>query len=236
MAEDSGRTIYEWIFPVITAGGRKDFVSELRPLLSPLVDPSDLILDVCCGAGPFSFLIEEMGASVTGVDIAPYMIRAARDEASSRGSQAIFIESDVLNHDFGNDNYVMAVFLGNTIMDFAFTDFDRLTTNMHQSLKRGAYFVIHYIDGVMLFTDVLENPEGRLDEGTEEISYKLIWYDPGAGTWQISYRNENRDQEYRGVHTLYTKPMIKMMLKDRFVLRQSHQLSERSFLDIYQKE
>jgi len=235
MAEDSARKIYEWIFPVFTARGRKEFVADLRPLLSPLVEPADQVLDICCGAGPFSFLLEELGTSVTGIDSAPYMIKAARDEASRRKSQATFIESNVLNHDYENDYYDLVVFLGNTIMDFAFPDFDRLATAMYQTLKSGAYFVIHIIDGVMLFTDVLKDPDGRFDEGNEEISYQLEGYDPVAGTWQIRYHNENRDQEYRGVHYLYTRSMVKIMIKDRFELSLSHQLSDRSFLDIYQK-
>jgi len=89
-------TLYEWIVERFTAAGRAEFVEQLAPTFEQLVEPQARVLDLCCGAGPFSFLFEQLGAEVTGLDNAPFMIDLARQEAGRRGSSVEFVLADVL--------------------------------------------------------------------------------------------------------------------------------------------
>jgi len=45
-------------------------VDRIRNQLEQVIEPGMEVLDLCCGAGRFSFAMEEMGATVTGVDCA----------------------------------------------------------------------------------------------------------------------------------------------------------------------
>ena len=56
----------QWIAHKFTVQGRGDFVALLAPLFSPYVRPGARVLDLCCGAGPFSFYFEERGGNRHG--------------------------------------------------------------------------------------------------------------------------------------------------------------------------
>lgn len=49
-------------------------------------------LDVACGTGNFSFLLEEQGLRVVGVDRSPEMLKVARRKARQRGSRIRLME------------------------------------------------------------------------------------------------------------------------------------------------
>jgi SAM-dependent methyltransferase len=57
--------LYEWILQEFTLDRRAGFVNSLAPYLTALLHPGDRVLDLCCGAGPFSFFFEEQAARVT---------------------------------------------------------------------------------------------------------------------------------------------------------------------------
>jgi SAM-dependent methyltransferase len=58
------------------------------------VPPGKTLLDVACGAGQLAIVASHRGAKVTGVDIAPASIQAARARAAAEGLDARFDEGD----------------------------------------------------------------------------------------------------------------------------------------------
>ncbi len=58
------------------------------------VDPGAAWLDVACGSGQLALIAARRGAKVTGVDIAPNSIAAARGRAAAEGLDARFDEGD----------------------------------------------------------------------------------------------------------------------------------------------
>jgi ubiquinone/menaquinone biosynthesis C-methylase UbiE len=58
------------------------------------IRPGEVVLDVGCGYGDLAIEAGAAGASVTGVDIAPGMVAAARRAAGAAGSAARFAEGD----------------------------------------------------------------------------------------------------------------------------------------------
>jgi SAM-dependent methyltransferase len=71
-----------------------------QPVFVALADAGALtgrLLDVGCGTGEHALLAARRGAVVTGVDIAPRAIEAARAKAADRGLTAEFLVGDALH-------------------------------------------------------------------------------------------------------------------------------------------
>jgi SAM-dependent methyltransferase len=58
------------------------------------IAPGTSLLDVACGSGQLGLIAARRGARVTGIDIAPNSIAAARGRAASEGLKAAFDEGD----------------------------------------------------------------------------------------------------------------------------------------------
>lgn len=68
--------------------GAEQFVDRLN------LQPGMKFLDVACGTGNLAFPAARIGASVTGVDLAPNMVGKAREKAQSEGLEIQFDEGD----------------------------------------------------------------------------------------------------------------------------------------------
>ena len=68
--------------------GTVEFVNRLH------IEPGTTLLDVACGSGQLALIAARRGARVTGVDIAPNWILAARGRAAAEGLDARFDEGD----------------------------------------------------------------------------------------------------------------------------------------------
>jgi SAM-dependent methyltransferase len=71
-----------------TARGAEDFIKRLN------LQPGMKALDVACGTGNLALPAARLGALVTGVDIAPNLIKQARENAEREGLKIQFDEGD----------------------------------------------------------------------------------------------------------------------------------------------
>jgi SAM-dependent methyltransferase len=71
----------------------------LRPWLKGSKGKS--VLDVGCGVGRWSLRFAAQGWRVTGLDLSPFMIESARDNAAGAGHRCTFVSGDVREHRFG---------------------------------------------------------------------------------------------------------------------------------------
>ncbi len=96
--------------PGIHTGGKKA-TQQLLKLLA--VESGDRVLDVGCGPGiTAAMIVEETGASVTGIDISPQMVSKARDRAVKLGitDRVDFQVKDVLSLDFEESAFDVVLF------------------------------------------------------------------------------------------------------------------------------
>jgi SAM-dependent methyltransferase len=71
-----------------TAAGAAEFIKRLH------FQPGMTVLDVACGSGNLTLPAAREGATVTGVDIAPNLLKQARETAERQGLQIQFDEGD----------------------------------------------------------------------------------------------------------------------------------------------
>jgi SAM-dependent methyltransferase len=229
-------TLYKWILQEFTIEGRADLVNALGPHLAALVHPEDRVLDLCCGAGPFSFFLEERGAKVTAIDFAPYMIQRAHEAALRRRSTVDFIQADALTHDLGTERFELVVFLGNTVSDFSLNRFIQLGQKVSQALTRGGRFAIHYIDGLYQFIEEQYPREGVQQEEPERITRRLKEYQPETVAYIEVYTNEATNEVYEYTSYVYAPAYVRLAMAGMFNLKQTIDLSARSFLDVFVKK
>jgi len=73
------------------------------------------VLDVGCGAGRVAIALGRQGHRVTGIDIAPPVIAAARRNAIEQGVRVDFKLTDGLKLDFADDSFDLVVVFSQTI-------------------------------------------------------------------------------------------------------------------------
>jgi len=236
MTQDQPIAPFDWFANQFTYDSRKEFIEQISPLLRSLLKPGDNVLDLCCGAGPITFFLEEQGAQqVTGIDLVPSLITMARQEAIKRGSQVNFIQADVLTHPLGNDVYDLVVCFGNAILDFPHQSFPQFRDRVFHTLKSGGRFVIEYFDGLLRVAQMSE-PKEVIEQGLDsQILRRFIEYDPVMSAYKMEYRHLSSNETYVYTGYIYTRPLVQITLEASFELERSIQLSEWSFLDVYVK-
>jgi SAM-dependent methyltransferase len=235
MNQNNAIALYKWILQEFTVEGRADFVNSLGPYLATLIHPGDRVLDLCCGAGPFSFFLEEHGAKVTAIDFAPYMIQLAQEAARNRQSTVQFLQADVLTHDLGTEQFDLVVFLGNTISDFPLSSFIELGQKISRSLKQAGRFAIHYVDGLHQFIQESYPRQEVQQEKPERITRRFKTYLPEKAGYIEIYKNEETGETYEYTSYVYAPPLVRLALARLFELERGIRLSERSFLDVFLK-
>ncbi len=234
MTQDQPIAPFDWFANQFTLESREEFIAQVSRYLGSFIKVGDSALDLCCGAGPIAFFLENQGANVTGIDLAPSLIAMARQEAIKRGSRATFIQASVLAHSLGSDVYDLAVCFGNAILDFPHQSFPQFRDRLYQALKPGGRFVIEYRDG-LLRVAYMSEPKEVIEQGFDsQILRRFKEYDPVMGTLKMEYRHLLSNETYDYTGYIYTGPLIRIVLEERFELERSIQL-EKSFMDVYVK-
>lgn len=228
-------TVYEWLLDsTFTVSARLESLQSAKPYLSHIIHPDDEILDLCCGSGFVSFWFEELGANVTALDFAPYMIALAIQEAAERNSNVNFIEADIFIQDFGNDCYHL-ISCFDSIVDFPVSDFAKLSRKIASALKPGGRFVVKYVDTSYKYLQGYAVRQGSFQETPERVTYRIKEYIPDIGAIINTIKNETRQEEYDRKGYIYTPPMVQLAVNNSMKLEKHISLDMDQFLDIYIK-
>ncbi len=237
MAQNQSITLYRWILSRFVADGPRalEAVRVMGPELAPLIGPGDLVLDLCCGAGPWSFFFEEQGATVVALDHAQFMIERARQDAEHRGSRVEFVHADVLAHEFGEDRFDLAMLMGNTVADLAPRDLSSLLKKTHRALKADGTFAVQYIDGVAYFERERFPQEAVEQEEPVRITRRYEAYRPEEAAWVTTYTNESTGETCEYTSYTYPSGLLRAFMEPHFELTRSIRVGEASFLDVFTK-
>jgi len=140
------------------------------------------VLDVACGAGLFSFWLEQKGYEVVGVDINKTMIELALKTKEKHKFKSAFLLSDASDAKLER-KFDSAIIFGNTLYSLSPKTFVKIIKNIKKYLKENGYVLINYRSLVKL----LANKEWKdvyLD--SEKIaSFNLNYDDFQAGITKL---------------------------------------------------
>jgi cyclopropane fatty-acyl-phospholipid synthase-like methyltransferase len=226
---------FDWFANQFTSTRREEFIEKIYPSMKAYLKPGDRVVDLCCGAGPIAIFLEEQGAQVTSIDLAPGLIALARQEAVNRGVETTFIQASVLTYPLGKEIDDLAVCFGNAITDFPHQRFPQFRDRVFEALKPGGYFILEYIDGLQRVA-YLREPKEVVEKGVDSpIVRRFIEYDPSMSTYKMEYQHLSTGGTYECTEYIYVGPLLRLLLEVRFEFVQSIRL-ENSFMDVYLKQ
>jgi 2-polyprenyl-3-methyl-5-hydroxy-6-metoxy-1,4-benzoquinol methylase len=234
MTQDQPIAPFDWFADQFTSKRREEFIEKIYPYMKAYLKPGERAVDLCCGAGPIAVFLEEQGAQVTGIDLAPGLIALARQEAADRGAKADFIQANVLTYPLGEGVYDLAVCFGNAITDFPHQSFPQFRDRVFEALKAGGHLILEYIDGLTRVAYMSE-PKEVVEQGVDsKIVRRFIEYDPATSEYKLEYRRLSTNEIYKATEYVYVGPLIRLLMEVRFKFVQSIRL-DRSFMDVYLK-
>jgi SAM-dependent methyltransferase len=235
MTEDQSIAVFDWFANQFTCTRRDEFIENIYPHVKAYLKPGDRVVDLGCGAGSITIFLEEQGAQITGIDLAPGLIALAREEAIRRGAKADFIQANVLNYPLGEGIYDLAVCFGNPLTDFPHQKFPKFRDQIFNALKPGGHFVLEYIDGLKRVASMSE-PKEVVEQGVDsQIARRFKGYDPATGAYTMEFRKLSTNEIYECSEYVYIRPLVQLLMEVKFELVQSVQLGH-SFMDVYIKQ
>ena len=113
------------------------------------IQPTDHILDLCCGQGRHSLELASRGfRNVTGLDRSRYLIRLARKRARSRGLTVTFSEGDARHFRVVESSKDCVMVMGNSFGYFEREDDDIMVLEaIKKALKSRGKLVLDLVDG-----------------------------------------------------------------------------------------
>ena len=153
------------------------FVSKYGEDLLHLLDPKsgEKILDLGCGTGDLSLLIQKSGAAVMGVDSSPEMIEAAK----KKYSEVNFAIQNAENLNFKAE--FDAVF-SNAVLHWV-KDHPAMIKSVHRSLKKAGRFIAE-MGGKNNVGQLLHALKQVLEQhGYPEQANKKVWFFPALGEY-----------------------------------------------------
>jgi SAM-dependent methyltransferase len=115
------------------------------PFLTRVIQdtPNARILDLACGSGRHAVVLASQGYDVTGLDLSPQMIEAAKNHAKEKGVVVQFSIADMRQvTELVRGSFDLVVCLGNSLALLpALPDVQKTLTNVFQLLTEGGSFV-----------------------------------------------------------------------------------------------
>jgi SAM-dependent methyltransferase len=234
MTQDQPIAPFDWFANQFTSGRREEFIEKIYPHMKAYLKPGDRVVDLGCGAGSITIFLEEQGAQITGIDLAPGLIALAREEAVKRRAKVDFIQASVLNYPLGEGIYDLAVCFGNPLTDFPHQCFPRFRDRVFDALKPGGHFILEYIDGLKRVASMSE-PKEVIEQGVDSLIVRCFkGYDPATSAYTMEYRRVSTNEVYECTEYVYVAPLIRLLMELRFEFVQSIRL-DHSFMDVYTK-
>lgn len=136
-----------FVFPEARLDAAANEVEELLSLLAicnaPPIVEGTRVLDVPCGPGRHSVALAGTGCHVTGYDLMPDHVEAARTRAADAGVDAVFEAADMYSLELPASSFDVAL---NLFTSIGYTDTEdddvRLFTRIHDALTPGGAFVV----------------------------------------------------------------------------------------------
>ncbi|MBP1911193.1 class I SAM-dependent methyltransferase [Thermococcus stetteri] len=201
-------------------------IENIEPLLMKFMKTRGRVLDLACGVGGFSFLLEDLGFEVVGLDNSKFMLEKAREFAKERESRVEFIEGDARQLPFENDSFDYVLFI-DSLVHFEPPELSRVFREAARVLKPGGRFILQFTD-LRTLLPVLMN--GQV-VGAEYWVNKVL-PDPEEKTVVIEFQSEK--DSFRVRFNVWGKVAVELLAKLYFRKIGEEKLNEHSYFQVYE--
>ncbi|MBW6466849.1 MAG: class I SAM-dependent methyltransferase [Brevefilum sp.] len=166
----SGRfsEIYDLFYAHKTYTQEATFVQSLLTRFGD--KPHQKILELGCGTGTHSFLLEDFGHEILATDLSPDMIEKAIQKAASRGSKIKFAAQDMLELDQPKRPFDAVICLFDSfcyILDN--DDVEEVLKRVHDHLKPGGLFIFEFWNAAAMINHLDPIRVKRLAHGEDQL-------------------------------------------------------------------
>ncbi|BAD86430.1 SAM-dependent methyltransferase, UbiE/COQ5 family [Thermococcus kodakarensis KOD1] len=200
-------------------------IENLEPLLMKFMKTRGRVLDLACGVGGFSFLLEDLGFEVVGLDNSRFMLEKAREFAKEKESRVEFIEGDARELPFENDSFDYVLFI-DSLVHFEPQDLAKVFKETARVLKPGGKFILQFTD-LRALLPVLMN--GQV-VGAEYWVNKVL-PDQEEKTVVIEFQSEK--DSFRVKFNVWGKMAVELLAKLYFRKEGEEKLNEHSYFQVY---
>jgi 2-polyprenyl-3-methyl-5-hydroxy-6-metoxy-1,4-benzoquinol methylase len=159
--------IYDLFYAHKTYTREADFVQSSFVRFSD--KPTLKILELGCGTGNHSFLLEAHGHQILATDLSEDMIVKARQKAQASGSTIQFETQDMIQLDQPARPFDAVICLFDSICYVTDNDdFETVLTNVHAHLKPGGLFIFEFWNAAAMINHLDPIRVARLQIGEDE--------------------------------------------------------------------
>jgi SAM-dependent methyltransferase len=140
-----------------------------------IVRAGSVCLDLGCGTGRYTFMLEKLGGRTVGVDYVRRSLVHARSVAAETGSGARFVCADVRELPFVSGSIDVILLAASNIVEHSYDDFDQIAAEARRILAVGGVFAVSMHDCLRrssLMDDVARiEPTGEIRRTAEVPGY-----------------------------------------------------------------
>ncbi|WP_435069778.1 class I SAM-dependent methyltransferase [Haloplanus sp. C73] len=163
----------EWYQPHIVGSSQRRLVTEVGSMVAAYLPATDgvQLLDVGCGrGGPALHLADRFGFHVTGIDLVPYNVQMATENARDMHLDSQFVVSDATQLPFTRDSFTACTAIDALVY---LPDRNRVFATVADTLKPEGVLVV---SDLVMQSDVTETERRLVD------SFADAWDMPSLGT------------------------------------------------------
>ncbi|NJE07831.1 class I SAM-dependent methyltransferase [Thermococcus sp. M39] len=214
------------VYSDINSPEYKKRIEELEPYLMRFLANKGKVLDLACGAGGFSFLLEDYGFEVIGVDIDEDMLKKAREYKKERGSNVVFVQADAKKLPFKDHSFDYVLFVGDNVVHFTPSELNQVFKEICRVLSKDGLFILHFND----LREMLPMLKSSNIVG-EEYWISKVLVDKDEKFVILEYQGPN--DYFRVKFNIWGKTAIELLAKLYFIQVESLKIGEYSYLQVY---
>ncbi|NJE46776.1 class I SAM-dependent methyltransferase [Thermococcus sp. GR7] len=203
----------------------KKRIKTLEPLLLKHMTSRGKVLDLACGVGGFSFLLEDLGFDVVALDSSESMLEKARKFAKDKMSRVEFVKGNAENLPFEDNSFEYVIFI-DSLVHFEPAELNVVFKETARVLKPGGKFILQFTDLRELLPVLMS---GQV-VGTEYWISRVL-PDPEEKTVVIEFQSEN--DHFRVRFNVWGRTAVELLAKLYFRQLHSEKLNEHSYFQVY---
>ncbi|HDZ35392.1 MAG TPA: class I SAM-dependent methyltransferase [Thermococcus sp.] len=203
----------------------KKRIETLEPLLLKHMTTRGKVLDLACGAGGFSFLLEDLGFDVVALDSSESMLERAREFAKDKNSRVEFVKGDAKSIPFENNSFEYVIFI-DSLVHFEAAELNAVFKEIARVLKPGGKFILYFTD----LRELLPILMGGQVVGDNYWISKVL-PDPEEKTALIEFQSESN--HFRVRFNVWGTIAVELLAKRYFRQLHSEKLNKHSYFQVY---